>query len=133
MILWIYFSSLKVDDDFFTDDKNKISNFEKEEKPNFFQFILIILFRNIVKNLDENDIIIEYESIMRYYFLFVDLFRKDVKNDDKESYRKMAKIEKKENDEIILILKDEIKKGVLKDFFGNSKNKNNLNDDVEME
>ena len=70
---------------------------------------------------------------MRYYFLFVDLFRKDVKNDDKESYRKMDKIEKKENDEIILILKDEIKKGVLKDFFGNSKNKNNLNDDVEME
>jgi exosome complex component RRP4 len=131
--VFIYFSSLKVDDDFFTDDKNKISNFEKEEKPNFFQFILIILFRNIVKNLDENDIIIEYESIMRYYFLFVDLFRKDVKNDDKESYRKMAKIEKKENDEIILILKDEIKKGVLKDFFGNSKNKNNLNDDVEME
>ena len=70
---------------------------------------------------------------MRYYFLFVDLFRKDVKNDDKESYRKMAKIEKKENDEIILILKDEIKKGVLKDFFVNNKNKNNLNDDVEME
>ena len=131
--VWIYFSSLKVEDEYFTDDKNKISNFDKEEKPNFFQFVLIILFRNIVKNLDENDIIIEYETIMRYYSLFVEKFRSDVKKDDKESFRKMAKIDKRENEEIILILKDEIKRDILKDFFVNNKNKNNLNDDVEME
>ena len=75
---------------------------------------------------------------MRYYYLFVEKFRSDVKKEDKESFRKMAKIDKRENDEIILILKDEIKKGVLKDFFGKNKNKNNnnnnnVNDDVEME
>ena len=93
--VWIYFSSLKVEDEYFTDDKNKISNFDKEEKPNFFQFILIILFRNIVKNLDENDIVIEYETIMRDYYLFVEKFRSDVKKEDKESFRKMAKIDKK--------------------------------------
>ena len=132
--VWIYFSSLKVEDEYFTDDKNKISNFDKEEKPNFFQFILIILFRNIVKNLDENDIVIEYETIMKYYYLFVEKFRSDVKKEDKESFRKMAKIDKRENEEIILILKDEIKRDVLKDFFGNNKNKNNnVNDDVKME
>ena len=70
---------------------------------------------------------------MRYYSLFVEKFRSDVKKDDKESFRKMAKIDKRENEEIILILKDEIKRDVLKDFFVNNKNKNNLNDDVEME
>ena len=73
--VWIYFSSLKVKDEYFTNDKNKIDNFNIEEKPNFFQCILIILFRNIIKNLDENDIIIEYETIMRYYNLFLEKFR----------------------------------------------------------
>ena len=70
---------------------------------------------------------------MRYYYLFVEKFRSDVKKEDKESFRKMAKIDKRENEEIILILKDEIKRDVLKDFFVNNKNKNNLNDDVKME
>ena len=113
--IWVYYSTIKVQDEYFTDDKNKISNFDKEEKPNFFQFVLIILFRNIVKNLDENDIIIEYESIMRYYNLFVEKFRKDIKKEDKDNFRKMARIEKSEDKKIISIIKEEIKLGTLKD------------------
>jgi hypothetical protein len=52
----------------------------------------------------------------------------------KKVLEKWLRLIKRENDEIIIILKDEIKKGILKDFFGNNKNKNNnVNDDVKME
>ena len=119
--IWVYYSSIKVQDEYFTDDKNKISSLDKDEKPSFIHFILIICFRNIIRNLDENDIEIEFESIMRYYNLFVEKFRKDIKKEDKENFRRMAKIDKNEDKEIIAIIKEEIKFGTLKDSILNIK------------
>ena len=119
--IWVYYSSIKVQDEYFTDDKNKISSLDKDEKPSFIHFILIICFRNIIRNLDENDIEIEFESIMRYYNLFVEKFRKDIKKENKENFRRMAKIDKNEDKEIIAIIKEEIKFGTLKDSILNIK------------
>ena len=58
---------------------------------------------------------------MRYYNLFVEKFSKDIKKEDKENFRRMAKIDKNEDKEIIAIIKEDIKFGTLKDSILNIK------------
>ena len=48
-IIWIYFSTIKVEDEYFTDDKTKIEALEKEEKPSEENARSIILFKNIIE------------------------------------------------------------------------------------
>ena len=43
-IIWVYFSTVKVADEYFNDDKTQIDSLNKEEKPDFYSSILIVLF-----------------------------------------------------------------------------------------
>jgi len=124
---WIYFSTVKIEDEYFTDDKNKIDIINKEEKIDEKSCILIILIRNIIKNIDEAEIEIKKETIVRYYELFIELYRKNVNFDDKDSMKKLQKIDEKENINIINLIKNEIKNNKIKEeTIINNKDKNKM-------
>ena len=124
---WIYFSTVKIEDEYFTDDKNKIDIINKEEKIDEKSCILIILIRNIIKNIDEAEIEIKKETIVRYYELFIELYRKNVNFDDKDSMKKLQKIDEKENIYIINLIKNEIKNNKIKEeTIINNKEKNKM-------
>ena len=109
--IWVYFSTVQVEDEYFNDDKTKIALLNKDEKPDFNSAILIVLFRNIIKSLDEYEIPIIRDNIMNYYNLFIKHFHKDVKKEDIEEFKKIAIINKDEEEAIIEKLKEEINKG----------------------
>ena len=71
-IIWIYFSTIKVEDEYFTDDKTKIAALEKEEKPTEENARSIILFKNIIEALDMYGIVINKNTIMKFYTLVKD-------------------------------------------------------------
>ena len=93
-IIWVYFSTVEVEDEYFNDDKTKIDSLNKDEKPDYNSSILIVLFRNIIKSLDEFGILIIRENILKYYNLFIENFHKGVKKEDKNEYKKIAIISK---------------------------------------
>ena len=109
-IIWVYFSTVVVEDEYFNDDKTKIDLLNKEEKPDYYSAILIVLFKNIIKSLDEHEIIIIRENILKYYNIFMDNFHKDVKKEDKNEYKKIAIISREQEEVIISMLKDELNK-----------------------
>ena len=109
-IIWVYFSTVVVEDEYFNDDKTKIDLLNKEEKPDYYSAILIVLFKNIIKSLDEHEIIIIRENILKYYNIFMDNFHKDVKKEDKSEYKKIAIISREQEEVIIGMLKDELNK-----------------------
>ena len=109
-IIWVYFSTVKVEDEYLNDDKTKMDLINKDEKPDYNSAILIVLFRNIIKSLDEYGITIIRENIMKYYNLFIEKFHKDMKKYDKNEFKKIAIISKEQEEIIINILKDEIEK-----------------------
>ena len=109
-IIWVYFSTVKVADEYFSDDKNQIESLNKDEKPDFYSSILIVLFRNIIKSLDEYGIFIISENIMRYYNLYMEHFHKDIKKEDKNTFKSFAIIKKEEEEIVIGLLKDELNK-----------------------
>ena len=109
-IIWVYFSTVKVEDEYFNDDKTKIDSLNKDEKPDYNSAILIVLFRNIIKSLDEKNITIVRENIIKYYELFMEHFHKGVKKEDKNEYRKIAIITSEQEEVIIGLLNEEIKK-----------------------
>ena len=124
---WIYYSTVKIEDEYFSDDKNKIDIINKEEKIDEKSCILIILIRNIIKNIDEAEIEIKKETIVRYYELFIELYRKNVNFDDKDSMKKLQKIDEKENINIINLIKNEIKNNKIKEeTIINNKEKNKM-------
>jgi exosome complex component RRP4 len=109
-IIWVYFSTVKFEDEYLNDDKTKMDLINKDEKPDYNSAILIVLFRNIIKSLDEYGITIIRENIMKYYNLFIEKFHKDMKKYDKNEFKKIAIISKEQEEIIINILKDEIEK-----------------------
>ena len=109
-LIWIYFSTVEVEDEYFNDDKTKIDSLNKDEKPDYNSSILIVLFRNIIKSLDEFGILIIRENILKYYNLFIDNFHKGIKKEDKNEYRKIAIISKDQEEVIIGMLREEIEK-----------------------
>ncbi len=109
-IIWIYFSTVVVEDEYFNDDKTKIESLNKDEKPDYNNAILIVLFRNIIKSLDEYGILIIRENILKYYNLFIENFHKGIKKEDKNKFQKIAIISKEEEKVIIGMLKEEINK-----------------------
>ena len=124
---WIYYSTVKIEDEYFSDDKNKIDIINKEEKIDEKSCILIILIRNIIKNIDEAEIEIKKETIIRYYELFIEMYRKNVNFDDKDSMKKLQKIDEKENIYIINLIKNEIKNNKIKEeTIINNKEKNKM-------
>ena len=109
-IIWVYFSTVKVADEYFNDDKTQIDSLNKEEKPDFYSSILIVLFRNIIKSLDEYGIFIIRENIMKYYNIYMEHFYKDLKKDDKDNFKKISFINKEQEEIIIALLKEELDK-----------------------
>ena len=109
-IIWVYFSTVVVEDEYFNDDKTKIDSLNKDEKPDYNSAILIVLFRNIIKSLDEYGIFIIRENILKYYELFINNFHKGIKKDDKNEYKKIAIISKEQEEVIIGMLREEIDK-----------------------
>ena len=109
-IIWVYFSTVVVEDEYFNDDKTKIDSLNKDEKPDYNSAILIVLFRNIIKSLDEYGIFIIRENILKYYELFMNNFHKGIKKDDKNEYKKIAIISKEQEEVIIGMLREEIDK-----------------------
>ena len=109
-IIWVYFSTVQVEDQYFNDDKTKIDALNKDEKPDYHNAILIVLFRNIIKSLDEFGILIIRENIIKYYNLFMENFHKGIKKEDKDEYKKIAFISKDQEEVIIGMLKEEINK-----------------------
>ena len=109
-LIWVYFSTVEVEDEYFNDDKTKIDSLNKDEKPDYNSSILIVLFRNIIKSLDEFGILIIRENILKYYNLLIDNFHKGIKKEDKNEYRKIAIISKDQEEVFIGMLRDEIEK-----------------------
>ena len=106
-IVWVYYSTVNVEDEYFTDDKTKIDTLEKEEHPSEEHAKLIILFKNIIESLDYNNIVVNKSTIMRFYTL--------LKGDDKivnpkipmDKVVSIGKVIEKEIED--KILKDEVK------------------------
>lgn len=144
-MIWIYFSTVKIADEYFNDDKTQIDNLNKDEKPDFNSSILIVLFRNIIKSLDENGIMIEKDSILRYYNLYMGHFYKDIKKDDKNHFKKISFINKEQEEIVLSILKEELdkekarKEKIIKEKERNKEkekknnNKKKQNDDFEID
>ncbi len=109
-IIWVYFSTVVVEDEYFNDDKTKIDLLNKEEKPDYNSAILIVLFKNIIKSLDEHEIIIIRENILKYYNIFMENFHKDIKKEDKNEYKKIAIFSREQEEVIIGLLKEELNK-----------------------
>ena len=89
-IIWVYFSTVEVADEYFNDDKTQIDSLNKDEKPDLYSSILIVLFRNIIKSLDENGIFIVRDNIMKYYDFKIINGEKGVKKEE-YNYKKMVK------------------------------------------
>ena len=142
-IIWVYFSTVVVEDEYFNDDKTKIDSLNKDEKPDYNSAILIVLFRNIIKSLDEYGILIIRDNILKYYELFMNNFHKGIKKEDKNEYKKIAIISKEQEEVIIGMLREEIdkekskkqkqRKEKEKNKEKNKQDKFNKNDDFEID
>ena len=66
-LIWVYYSTVNVDEDYFTDDKTKIESIEKEEKPLKEHCVLIVLFKNIIEMLDYGGVEINQDNILYMY------------------------------------------------------------------
>ena len=109
-LIWVYFSTVVIQDEYFNDDKTKLDLLNKDEKPDYYSSILIVLFKNIIKSLDEYGILIVRDNILKYYNLFIDNFHKGIKKEDKNEYKKIAIISKEQEEVIIGMLREEIDK-----------------------
>lgn len=69
-IIWVYYSTVKVENEYFTDDKTKINTLDKAEVINANSARLIVLFKNIISSLDEHLMDITHSTIMQYYKLY---------------------------------------------------------------
>ena len=65
--IWVYYSTVNVDEDYFTDDKTKIESIEKEEKPLKEHCVFIVLFKNIIEMLDYGGVEINQDNILYMY------------------------------------------------------------------
>ena len=77
-----------MEDDYFNDDKTKLDSLNKDQKPDNYSSILIILFKNIIKSLDEYGILIIRYNILKYYNLFIENFQKGIKKMIKMNIKK---------------------------------------------
>lgn len=69
--IWVYYSTVKLGNEYFTDDQTKVNVMNKVETMNEYAAINIILFKNIIKSLESHKISIDQQSIMKYYELYI--------------------------------------------------------------
>ena len=83
-LIWVYYSTVKLENEYFSDDQNKLNTLSKNEAPNEFASINIILFKNIIKILENNKINIDQFSIMKFYEIYINTIEK-IKLSDKNN------------------------------------------------
>jgi hypothetical protein len=89
--IWIYYSTIKLGNEYFTDDQTKINALHKHETLNEYASINIILFKNIIKSLENNKIQIDQTTITKYYESYIQTIE-ELKSKDL-STSKMSELE----------------------------------------
>jgi hypothetical protein len=80
-LIWIYYSTVKLDSEYFSDDQNKLNSINKNETPSEYATVNILLFRNIIKALEKNKLNIDQFTIMKFYEYYIALIDKLKLND----------------------------------------------------
>jgi len=111
-LIWVYYSTVKLESDYFTDDQTKVNTLNKIETPNEFAAINIILVKNIIKSLENNKILIDAFTIGKFYEIYIEIIEKEktsqenLKNlSEQEFLKRRIVIKKNIEDEVINRLK----------------------------
>lgn len=70
---YVYYSSIKLSNDYFTDDQNTVKQFAKEEKLSSESLMLIVLIKNLLSYMHERKIMIEYKSLMKVFAKYCEI------------------------------------------------------------
>lgn len=65
--VYVYYSTIKLSTEYFTDDQNTINMFNKEEKLTLESLHLIVLFKNILLCMNNLDIPIDFKNVMKFF------------------------------------------------------------------
>ncbi len=121
--IWVYYSTVKLGNEYFTDDQTKVNSMNKVEMINEYAAINIILFKNIIKSLETHKIHIDQISIMKYYELYIQILEQ-IKSGDKSNV-KLSELEFLKNN---LIIPQSTQRELIKNLKSilntNSRNKN---------
>jgi exosome complex component RRP4 len=71
-LIWIYYSTIKIESDYFTDDQNLVNLLNKHEILNQYAGVNILLFKNIILSLDKHRIRIDHTMIMKFHELYLE-------------------------------------------------------------
>jgi exosome complex component RRP4 len=109
-VIWVYYSTVKLDNEYFSDDQNNLIVHNKLETPTEFASINIILFKNIIKALESNKLQIDQFTIMKFYELYIELIEKhatasNVKLPEQELLKSKIVIQKENEREVVKKLK----------------------------
>jgi len=122
-LIWVYYSTVKLGNEYFTDDQTKVHTLNKLETFNEYSAIYIILFKNIIKSLENYKIPIDQTSIMKYYELYIQILEQ-MKTSDKSS-NKLSELEYLKNN---LMIPQATQSNIIKSLKAilntNSKNRN---------
>jgi exosome complex component RRP4 len=69
--IWVYYSTVKMDANYFTDDQNVVNMINKHETPTEFAAVQIILFKNIIQSLEKAKLVIDHSTVMGYHELYI--------------------------------------------------------------
>jgi exosome complex component RRP4 len=70
-LIWIYYSTVKMDSNYFTDDQNLVNTINKHETPTEWASVHIILFKNIIKLLEKHKIVVDHFTITKFHELYI--------------------------------------------------------------
>jgi hypothetical protein len=107
-LIWVYYSTIKLDNEYFTDDTTKINSMNKHETPTEYAAVNIILFKNIIKSLDNNKIQIDQFSLIKYYDIYIETIgnlKEDTNISDLEHLKRNTAILKTVEKDVIPKLK----------------------------
>jgi len=90
-LVWVYFSTIKLNTEYFTDDENKINELNKKEEINKNIALLIILIREIVISLNKHKVQIEKGSILSYLSLYLSRKGCFINNKSSETFEDKVK------------------------------------------
>jgi hypothetical protein len=129
--IWVYYSTVKLGNEYFSDDQTKLGAMNKQESVNEYAAINIILFKNIIKSLENNSIAIDQTAIIKYYELYIQKLEQSKSNDT--SRAKLSELEYLKNN---LIIPQNIQSDIIKNLKtilnSNNKNKNVIDLGIEI-
>jgi exosome complex component RRP4 len=71
-LVWVYYSTVKIESDYFTDDQNLVNMLNKHEVINQYAGVNILLFKNIILSLNKHKLRIDHTMIMKYHELYLE-------------------------------------------------------------